>query len=62
MRQISDVTSITEQLQVMKHTSSELMSSKNNLINSESSEDKVKSVEKLLFSIGLISSCADQFC
>ena len=42
-RQISDVTSIAEQLQVMKHTISELMSSKNNLINSESSEDKVKS-------------------
>ena len=41
-RQISDVASIREQLQVMKRTISELMSSKNNLINSESSEDKVK--------------------
>ena len=41
-QQISDVTSITEQLQVMKRTISELVSSKNNLINSESSEDKVK--------------------
>ena len=41
-QQISDVTSIAEQLQVMKHTISELVLSKNNLINSESSEDKVK--------------------
>ena len=40
--QISDVTSITEQLQVMKHTISELISSKNNQINSKSSEDKMK--------------------
>ena len=42
-RQISDVASIAEQLQVMKHTISELMPSKNNHINSESSEDKIKS-------------------
>ena len=42
-RQISDVTSIAEKLKVMKRTISELMSSKNNLINSKSSEDKVKS-------------------
>ena len=41
-RQISDVTSIAEQLQVMKHTILELVSSKNNPINSESSEDKAK--------------------
>ena len=41
-RQISDVASIAEQLQVMKHTISELVSSKNNPIISESSEDKVK--------------------
>ena len=41
-QQISDVTSIAEQLQVMKCTISELVSSKNNSINSESSEDKVK--------------------
>ena len=42
-RQMSDVASIAEQLQVMKRTISELMSSKNNQINSESSEDKMKS-------------------
>ena len=42
-QQISDVASIAEQLQVMKHTISELMSSKNNHVNSESSEDKMKS-------------------
>ena len=42
-RQISDVASIAEQLQVMKHTISELMSSKNNQINSKLSEDKIKS-------------------
>ena len=42
-RQISDIASIAEQLQVMKHTISELMLSKNNHINSESSEDKMKS-------------------
>ena len=42
-RQISDVTSITEQLQVMKRTISELMSAKNDHVNSESSEDKMKS-------------------
>ena len=42
-RQISDVGSITEQLQVMKRTISELVSSKDNHINSESSEDKMKS-------------------
>ena len=42
-QQISDITSIAEQLQVMKCTISELMSSKNNHINSESSEDKMKS-------------------
>ena len=41
-RQISDVTSITEQLHVMKHTISELLLSKNNPINSETSEDKAK--------------------
>ena len=41
-RQISDVTSITEQLHVMKHTISELLLSKNNTINSETSEDKAK--------------------
>ena len=33
-RQISDITSIAEQLQVMKHTISELMSGKNDHINS----------------------------
>ena len=42
-RQISDIVSIAEQLQVMKCTISELMSSKNNQINSESREDKMKS-------------------
>ena len=42
-RQISDVTSIAEQLQAMKRTISELMSSKNDHINSESGEDKMKS-------------------
>ena len=42
-RQISDVASVAEQLQVMKRTISELMSSKNDHINSESSEDKMKS-------------------
>ena len=41
-RQISDIASIAEQLQVMKHTISELVSPKNNPINSKSSEDKVK--------------------
>ena len=41
-QQISDVTSIAEQLQAMKHTISELVSLKNNPINSESSEDKAK--------------------
>ena len=41
-RQISDVTSIAEQLQVMKHTISELMLAKNDHLNSESSEDKMK--------------------
>ena len=41
-RQISDIATITEQLQVMKRTISELVLSKYNLINSESSEDKVK--------------------
>ena len=40
--QISDIVSIAEQLQVMKRTISELVSSKNNPINSESSEDKAK--------------------
>ena len=39
-RQISDVASIAEQLQVMKRTISELMSAKNDHINSESSEEK----------------------
>ena len=42
-RQISDVASIAEQLQVMKRTILELMSSKDNQINSKSSEDKMKS-------------------
>ena len=42
-QQISDVASIAEQLQVMKHTISELMSAKNDHMNSESSEDKMKS-------------------
>ena len=42
-RQISDVTSIAEQLQVIKRTISELVSSKNDHINSVSSEDKEKS-------------------
>ena len=42
-RLISDVASIAEQLQVMKCTISELMSAKNDHINSESSEDKMKS-------------------
>ena len=41
-QQISDVASIAEQLQVMKHTISALVSLKNNPINSESSEDKAK--------------------
>ena len=41
-QQISDVASIAEQLQVMKCTISELVSPKNNPINSESSEDKAK--------------------
>ena len=39
-RQISDVTSIAEQLQVIKRTISELVSSKNDHINSVSSEEK----------------------
>ena len=42
-RQISDVTSIAEQLQVIKHTISELVSSKTDHINSISSEEKMKS-------------------
>ena len=42
-QQISDAASIAEQLQVMKCTISELMLSKNNQINSKSSEDKMKS-------------------
>ena len=42
-RQISDVAYFAEQVQVMKCTISELMASKNNHINSESSEDKMKS-------------------
>ena len=37
------MTSIAEQLQVIKHTISELVSSKNDHINSVSSEDKMKS-------------------
>ena len=41
--QISDIASIAEQLQVMKRTISELMSAKNDHINSESSEEKMKS-------------------
>ena len=41
-RQISDVTSIAEQLQVIKRTISELVSSKSDHINSVSSKDKVK--------------------
>ena len=41
-RQISDIASIIEQLQVMNHTISELVSSKSNLINSEPTEDKAK--------------------
>ena len=41
-RQISDVASITEQLQVMKHTISELMSAQNDHINNESREEKMK--------------------
>ena len=41
-RQISDVTSIAEQLQVINHTISELVSSKNDHINSVSSKDKMK--------------------
>ena len=40
-RQISDVTSIAEQLQVIKCIISELVSSKSDHINSVSSEDKV---------------------
>ena len=42
-RQISDVASIAEQLQVMKRTISELMSAKNDHINGEFSDDKMKS-------------------
>ena len=42
-RQISDMTSIAEQLQVIKRTISELVSSKNDHINSVSCEDKLKS-------------------
>ena len=42
-RQISDVTSIAEQLQVIKRTISEVVLSKNDHINSVSSEDKMKS-------------------
>ena len=41
--QISDVASIAEQLQVMKRTISELMLAKNDHINSESGEEKMKS-------------------
>ena len=41
-RQISDITSIAEQLQVIKRTISELVSSKSDHINSVSSKDKVK--------------------
>ena len=41
-QQISDVASIAEQLQVMKHTLSELVSSKNNITNCKFNEDKVK--------------------
>ena len=41
--QISDVDSIAEQLQVMKCTISESMPAKNDHINSESSEEKMKS-------------------
>ena len=41
-RQTSDVASIAEQQQAMKRTISELVSAKNNLINSESSVDKAK--------------------
>ena len=41
--QISVVASIAEQLQVMKHTISELMSAKNDHINSESSEERIRS-------------------
>ena len=40
--QVSDVASIAEQLQVMKHTISELVSSKNNPINSKPSEVQAK--------------------
>ena len=42
-QQISDVTSIAEQLQVIKRTISELVSSKNDHINIISNEDKMKS-------------------
>ena len=42
-RQISDVASIAEQVQVMKSTISELMSEKNDHINSESSVEKMTS-------------------
>ena len=42
-RQISDIASITEQLQVMKCTISELISAKNDHISSESSKEKMKS-------------------
>ena len=41
--QISDITSIAEQQQVMKHTISEMMSTKKDHINSESGEEKMKS-------------------
>ena len=41
-QQNSHVASIAEEFQVMKHTISELVSSKNNPINSKSSEDKAK--------------------
>ena len=40
--QISDIASLAKKLQIMKRTISELVSSKNNPINSESSEDKAK--------------------
>ena len=42
-RQNSDVTSIAEQLLVIKRTIAELVSSKNDHINSISSEEKMKS-------------------
>ena len=41
-RQISDVASIAEQVQVMKRGISELVSSRNRIITSKPSKDKVK--------------------